>query len=291
MINNLGRNLFFFLAVVAVALFCFDICEAESIVKVIAVKGSPKITKVNTTSQVDCKTGLAIDDGDRIVTAGGDAVEIAFTDDLSNVIKISENSDVYIRKGQEPYKIELLNGEIMALVKKLSPDSSFEIKTPAGLSGARGTGWGSGTNGRNATFSAFENSIYTRGIDPNGNPMEGELIVGEGFKALMNRFEKPGKLEALTGGDRDRWNKWKEDFAGRNKGAGLSKEKASGGGSGNLGSGALDKADRMDKMRNNERALDRMGDRLDDRGENKNINNRDSGSRSCPGTPKIERKG
>lgn len=179
------------------------------------VDGSPKINKVNTASWVGCKVDMAVDTGDRIRTSKGEVVEISFLGSGSNVIKVSEDSDVFIKKCETPYTIELLNGEVMALLKKLPPGSTFEVRTPAGISGARGTGWSNRTDGKKSEFGAFEGSIFTKGIDASGNPMEGELIVKSGFKTVVDMFEKPGKLEALSERELERWNEWKESLSDR----------------------------------------------------------------------------
>jgi len=259
--NALSRGIFFFFLICAIMVLCSNVYGASGAVKVIALNGTPDITKQGAASSVECKVGLVVDDGDRITTSAGESIEIAFTDDLSNIIKISENSDVYVKKGSEPYAIELLSGEVMALIKKLSPSSTFEVKTPAGLSGARGTGWGSMTDGKRSTFSAFENSIYARGIDAGGNPLGGDLIIGSGFKTVVERFAKPGMLEKLSSAELDRWNSWKSDMADRVRGRGASGEGSSGGQS------KFDKADRIDRMTGTERTIDRISDRLDDRDE------------------------
>jgi hypothetical protein len=100
----------------------------------------------------------------------------------------------------------------MSLIKNLPKDSTFKIKTPTAISGARGTGWESSTDGSRSTFNTFENAIYVKGIDQSGSEMEGELEVKSGFKTTVDKFEKPQALEKLSDKDIERWNSWKEDF-------------------------------------------------------------------------------
>ncbi|MCM8761395.1 MAG: hypothetical protein NC933_04610, partial [Candidatus Omnitrophica bacterium] len=99
--------------------------------------------------------------------------------------------------------------------RNIPKGSSFEIRTPAGISGARGTGWGSKTDGETAIFSSYENAIYVKGINRDGSVMEGELTVSEGFRAVVDKFERPERLEQISRADIDRWNGFRQEVIGR----------------------------------------------------------------------------
>ncbi len=187
----------------------------EGAVKVVFLKGEPQINKVNTDSWTGCRKDMVINNGDRIKTGRDESVELSFSGDNSKIVRIGENSDAFIRKKEAPYSIELLRGHILAHIKNLPAGSTFEVRTPVGISGARGTGWESDTDGQRATFAAHEESIYARGIDQAGNAMEGELIVSEGWKTDVDRFEKPSEIERLSPSEIDRWDGWKESIADR----------------------------------------------------------------------------
>lgn len=202
--------------VISLSLFLFSgIAESKDTAAIILIKGVPKIMKQGSVTWDACKKNKAISNGDRIKTLKGEAVEISFSDDNSRIVKIGENSDVYIRKIESPYSIELVNGEAMALLEKLPEGSTFEIRTPTGISGARGTGWGVTASELKAIFKSFENTIYVKGIDAAGNEIPGELEVREGWQSIVDKFEKPGALERLESGDLDRWNEWKNDVMDR----------------------------------------------------------------------------
>jgi len=205
--------------IVAVALFflCGASSFAENQTKIFYVKGKPNIMKEGLPNWKACKVNMPVGNGDRIKTEKEEAVEISFLADRSNMMKIEENTDAYIRKCEAPYRIELLNGAAMALIKKLPRGSTFEIATPAGLSGARGTGWRSSTSGASADFQCYESTIYVKGIDQNGNMIEGELTVKSGWQAFLDRFEKPERLGKLSDDDIARWNQWKNELEGRLK--------------------------------------------------------------------------
>lgn len=209
---------FIALSVVAVLAVIFTgILQSQESAKVAYVMGNPKIMKAGQTAWEDCRLGMIINNADRIKTLTNEVVEIAFFKDRSNIVRIESSADVFIKLAEAPYSIELLNGSAMALIKNLPNNSAFEVRTPAGIAGARGTGWRSVTDGNRAAFDVFEDSIYAKGIDKSGNPMEEEVEVESGWRVSIDKFEKPSKLEKLTGADMDRWESWRGEIAGRNE--------------------------------------------------------------------------
>ncbi len=186
--------------------------------KVILVKGEPAIMKKESSDWNPCKKGAAIDNGDRIKTSKGEVVEISFSEDTVRVIRIREDSDVFIVKRESPYSIELVDGEVLTFLKKLPKGSTFEIKTPAGTCGARGTGWSVTVDELKAIYRSFENAIYVQGLDASGNAIGGELTVRDGWQVIVDKFEKPGELERIAAGDLDKWNEWKSDLLDRLEG-------------------------------------------------------------------------
>ena len=191
------------------------ICHSLEVAKIVLVKGSPKIMKVNTDKWIVCDVGGIVDNGDRIKTLKDEVVEVAFTKKGPNIVRIEQNADVFLKKNEAPYSLELLNGAVMASIKNLPRQSTFEIRTPAGLSGARGTAWRSDTDGKRVTFDSYEKHIYVRGIDKKGKAMPGELIVEKGFRAKLERFERPERVERLSERQMKRWNRWQGDLRSR----------------------------------------------------------------------------
>ncbi|MBN1353321.1 MAG: FecR domain-containing protein [Candidatus Omnitrophica bacterium] len=187
---------------------------SESHVKVIYVKGKASFMQSGKTEWKDVEKGTVLRSGDSVKTQKDSSIEIAFGGRENNVISINADTHVVISlKGEE--KVELIDGELFALVKKLPPHSRFEIRTPTAVCGARGTGWGTNANNDRTIVSAYENDSYAKGIDQNGNIMEKNLTVTEGFQTTVGRFQKPSQLSKLSGKDYDKWNSWKNNFIER----------------------------------------------------------------------------
>jgi len=186
--------------------------EAADEARVINLTGNPKIMKAGQGEWKECPVNTVIDNGDRIMTRQNEMLDISFSADNSNVVHVAEKTDVFVKRNVSPYSIELLNGAAIAYLKNLPKDSNFEIRTPTGISGARGTAWRAETNGAKSTFGAFENSIYVKGIDASGREAQGELTVGSGWKTVVDKFERPVRLEKLTDKEINSWREWKENI-------------------------------------------------------------------------------
>jgi len=158
------------------------------------------------------KAGMNLLSGDSIKTRSGSEVEIGFGGKKENIIHIEPNTHVVIKlKGSE--KIELIDGEVFSLVKKLSSGSAFEIRTPTAICGARGTGWGTNANKERTVVSAYENKSYARGFKKDGSLMEEEVVIQEGYQTIVKLFEKPSKLMKISEKDMDKWTTWKQNFS------------------------------------------------------------------------------
>ncbi|MFA4980966.1 MAG: FecR domain-containing protein [Candidatus Omnitrophota bacterium] len=204
-----------FIVFAAMSVVFFNMAKAQQgDVKIVYLKGDPKIMKSGTNTWSPCDLKMAVGNGDRIKTLDKEAVEISFSKKDANIVRIEPNSDVFVRKSESPYLIELMSGTAMALINDLPKGSAFEVKTPLGLSGARATGWTVSADEAASMFSALEDSIYTAILDEFGN-IKGDMVnVKEGWKLILEK-DKAMILERLTAGDFQKWNEWRQDVLSR----------------------------------------------------------------------------
>jgi hypothetical protein len=196
-----------------IVILAFAACAfAQYVPEVLRVKGDPQIMKKGADTWASCKEKTAVEDGDRIKTSKDEVVVIGFVENRKNIIRVGGDSEVVMIDGLEPsYIVELLNGEALALLLSLPQDSNFEVRTPAGVSSARGTGWRALTDGETATFEAYDNSIYVKGVYADGKPMEYGIFVNMGYKTVVKKLEQPAPVQRLTPEDIDRWNAWRDE--------------------------------------------------------------------------------
>jgi len=183
----------------------------NSRVKVLSVSGKVKYLSSKEDVWKELKKNKYLRSGDSVKTGSNSSAELAFDSEKNNIVKINSSAYVVLKlQGSE--KIEIINGEVFSLIKRLSQGSSFEIRTPTAICGARGTGWGTKADKKETVISAYEKDSYTKGVGEDGKAMTGETTVKQGFKSVVKRFEKPSKLMKLTDKESKKWDKWKKNI-------------------------------------------------------------------------------
>lgn len=201
--------------------------ELEREAKVVFVKGDVKVQKASQAGWISAKEGMLLTDGDTAKTGKGAAIELSFDNEKKNVVRLEENSTAILR-GKMLKQIELSQGRIRSLVKNLRKESSFEIKTPTVIAGARGSGWDVDTSEKVDNVKAFEDEIFVKSYDQQGKMIK-EIYVREGWEVAIERFQAPGELIELTDRDRNDWSSWREDLSDRLQPSDINEDNRSGG--------------------------------------------------------------
>ncbi len=187
--------------------------ELEREARVIFVKGDVKVQKAGKSEWDVAKKNMLLAAGDTAKTGAGAAVEVSFDNENKNLVRLEEGSTMVLR-GKMLKQIELPQGRIRSLVKKLEKESSFEIKTPTIVAGARGSGWDVSTSEKRDDVKAFEDEIFVRAYDQDGKLIK-EATVREGWEVIIDRFQPPGELIELTDKDKRDWSSWRDDLKDR----------------------------------------------------------------------------
>jgi len=201
-------------ALVITMAVCLISAKAKPSANVFYVEGKAEYLASGKTGWKNIKKGLSLYSGDSVKTYENASLDIAFDGMRENVINISSNSYVIVKLG-DPEKMELIDGEMFTLIKNLPAGSTFEIRTPTAVCGARGTGWGARGTKDNTIVSGYEKNSYAKGLNKDGTPMPGETTIKQGTKTQVNKFQKPSALSNLTNRDYDKWNKWKDSLIDR----------------------------------------------------------------------------
>ncbi len=115
-----------------------SICIAEPIV-VKSVRGKAEIQKANT--QADrwraLQKGTAVKPGDTVRTGKEARVELKISD--GSRVVLGSKSKIQVALSAPSRVFNLMSGRVKSFVKKLQPQSKFEIKTPLAAAAVRGT--------------------------------------------------------------------------------------------------------------------------------------------------------
>ena len=217
---------FLMLGFLSAGIYSLSAKELEKEARVIFTKGDAKVEKAGKPGWVNAKEGMLLADGDTAKTGKSSVIELSFDKENKNLVRLEENSTMILH-GKMLNQIELPQGRIRSLVKSLKKETSFEIKTPTIIAGARGSGWDVDTTGKRDNVKAFEDEIFVQSYDQQGKLIK-EIYVREGWEVTIDRFQAPGELIELTDRDKNDWSSWRDDLNDRLQTGGAKEENRTG---------------------------------------------------------------
>jgi len=175
---------------------------------IITMNGDVKIQEAGTTQWYPAEAGMSVSDGDTIRTGKGASLELSMDDGDNVIVSLYENSTAIMR-GSSLSRIDLPEGRIRSYVKKLNKGSSFEIKTPTVIAGARGSSWDVEASGAGfSTVEAFEDVIFVKSVDEKGNIVE-EKDLQQDYSIKVDKNRRFGAVSKIKASDKEAWKKWK----------------------------------------------------------------------------------
>ena len=168
--------------------------QSEEVARVVAVKGDVKVVPKDTNVGKVCVSDMILHQGDWVKTGQNAVVSIAFDENMDNVIRVEENSIVII-KLDGYFKIQLLTGELYAMLEDVKSNDSFKILTPSVLTEAMSSGWGVKSDGTYTNVVVFDNKVFICGLNKDGTVKEDKFWIKEGYQRKTIKFEDPGELE------------------------------------------------------------------------------------------------
>lgn len=165
--------------------------------KVIDVQGDVKVKMGNAPLWSKLQLSTSLNKDSEIKTGKGGTCTLAFDRKSKNIVTIKENSQVRL-DSIIPGDVYLKEGRVFTLVKDLKKGEQFQIKTPAAVAGARGTGWSTSSQGGETTVLSFDDIVYlvTKAAEQN-------LASGNGVNIDVNGIL--GEIFPLTDKDREEW--------------------------------------------------------------------------------------
>lgn len=180
--------------------------------KVFVVKGDVRIKKAKDDAiwqKMD--TSTILEKGDILETAKDSTADIIIGRETDKAIKLKENSHVEFQ-GINPGCLNLSKGEVLVALKKLEPKSSFVVKTPTAICGARGTGWSVNAGDSGTKICVFESNVYVRALDANGKPKRKEYTATEGTQRTLVKNEPVSEPQKIGEKDLEDWKYWSKNM-------------------------------------------------------------------------------
>lgn len=212
-------HLLFFLQGTGIILFLCSLGFAEPIV-VKSVRGKAEIQKAN--SQADrwhaLQKGAPVKPGDTVRTGGEARVELKISD--GSRVVLGSKSKIQVALSAPSRIFSLMSGRVKAFVKKLQPQTKFEIKTPLAAAAVRGTVFEMGYDEeQSAGFLEVDRGVVA--LSQEGRQME--IRAGErmGFMKDVPLGDVPSRSSDARGGGADGIDR---QSLRREVGLGMSKE-------------------------------------------------------------------
>ncbi len=194
------------LVVLAAFLFVTGSVFAQ-VAKIVDVGGKVTVKTDVSSGWKTAKVNMVLDKDAEIETKENSYCTLAFDEEQNNIVTLKQNSRIRI-DSIEPGAVFLPQGRVFSLIKNLPKNETFEVRTPTAVAGARGTGWVTEIEGDHVSEKCFDDVIYIRGLDPQGNVTgETDLSQGSGMNVQGGRL---GSRYALGDDDYREWN----DFTG-----------------------------------------------------------------------------
>ena len=169
----------------------------ENVGEIVSISGSVEVLLSGETKSITAEADMFLQAGDKVKTGRNSYVEVAFDEDAENLVRLnSDASAVFTLKDDE--KIELIEGEVFAIINKLKKEEKFEIRTPTAIAGVRGTEWVTKVSQEGTDVEAINGSPYVKGFESDGRPMLQEIIVKTGYMTRVKKFQRPLALTKLS---------------------------------------------------------------------------------------------
>jgi hypothetical protein len=140
------------------------------------------------------RVGQELEPGSTVRTAN-DSTVVLFLDQNGPLVKLTENTTLGIDKLTfEPTgvdtivdtQLDLKSGRVIGIVRKLSTTSKYEIKTPTGVAGIRGTEYSISATGQVYVISG---SVVVVSVRADGSVLTQVVNAGEMFNPASGRVE------------------------------------------------------------------------------------------------------
>jgi len=178
--------------------------------KIIFVEGEVHIKTPTDKQWITAAEDMFLPQGTKIKTGNNSSCEIVLDKEFINVIGLEQNTTVNI-DSLYPAKINLPKGRVFAFIKELEEGSTFEIRTPTAIGGARGTGWLTEFDGNTTVFKQFDNALYFFCENMLGKSKD-ETELPSGFAIKIGSECDVGGLTKLTQIEIEEWETWSHEM-------------------------------------------------------------------------------
>jgi len=189
------------LAFVLVGIFSMGAYAADSGLKakIISTKGDVKVDPQGNGSWVAANVNMELNQGAIIKTGAGSSANLAFDTAMLNVLNVEENTTLSVDTLSEKLsEVGLSNGNILVILEGLKKGSTFQVKTPTAICGARGTKWYTVVFQAVTRVEVIQDSISFQPLPLPSGVLASPITVPAGWWSTIRSNENPTSLVALS---------------------------------------------------------------------------------------------
>lgn len=144
---------------------------------------------------------ISLYEGDTVITESDSRMEIVFDD--ATIMKLDSNSRMVIKNLKRGATnastvLELIKGKIFGVVKKLTQQEQFTVKTRMAMAAVKGTELIVET-GDEDKVGVYEGSVEVSNVDMSGNVLSKVIIDKDKEVTVVKHLKGPAKAKKLSG--------------------------------------------------------------------------------------------
>jgi hypothetical protein len=230
--------------------------------QIIHVEGNVQVQSPNDEVWKQAEAGMEVTIGDSVRTARHSKAGIALDAQKMNVIELGEKTLVVLNSATADTidRMDLSRGRIYSNLEGIKAGLNFEVNTPSAVAGVRGSSYMVYTERDQDEVSAYKDTVFIKTFDAN-KEQSSEMMLPEGFKTFIERFETPGALMPVTNREFVRFDSIREELTGRIEGREPEKDT---GVQQDEGAGQKSDMDQLTDQSANQGVIDQVTDTKDD---------------------------
>jgi hypothetical protein len=241
----------------------FGLISFAAAAQIIRVEGNVQVQSPADEVWKKAENGMEVTIGDSIRTARHSKASIALDADKKNTIELGEKTLVVLNSATADTidRMDVSRGRVYANLEGIKAGLNFEVNTPSAVAGVRGSSYMVYTERDQDEVSAYKDTVFIKTFDANKNESS-EIMLPEGFKTFIERFETAGALMPVTNREFIRFDSIRDDLLSRAEGK--EPEKQTGGGDQGDGGGQKSDMDQLTEQSSTQEVIDQVTDTKDD---------------------------
>ena len=216
------------------AMLLFGIFAAMTVsraAQLINVEGSVQVQSPGDNEWKKAENGMQVNIGDSIRTARRSKADIALDAEKKNTIALGEKTLVVLNSASADSidRLDLSRGRVYSNMEGIKSGLSFEVNTPSAVAGVRGSSYMVYAERDEDEVSAYKDTVFIKAFDADKNQIS-EIMLPEGFKTFIGRFEGPSALLQISNREFIRFDTIRDDLINRLEGKQPEMEKGGQGG-------------------------------------------------------------